>query len=271
MRRRLVGLLALILSVQTTFPPAIQAAQDAAKIVQPSQTVVALGNQDIIEMLRAKLSAEVILAKIKTSPANFDTSPEALKQLQAEGAGESVLLAMVNAPRNAHAGEEGAGARVPAKVTVRILKGTVIDVETAYEINSQLVREGDAISFRVVNPVKVGDVTVIEPGATATARVVKASRGGHFGRAGRLGWTLQDVTAVDGTRVAVEATGRTVGDSKGAKVATQTVLTGLMLWPIAPVALLHGFKRGENAIVPAGKRFTIFVRSDSTVQGRQLH
>jgi hypothetical protein len=52
------------------------------------------------------------------------------------------------------------------------------------------------------------------------------------------------------------------GDSKGAKVATRIALTGVLLGPLAPVALLHGFKRGENAFIPAGKRFAVFVQGD---------
>jgi hypothetical protein len=40
------------------------------------------------------------------------------------------------------------------------------------------------------------------------------------------------------------------------------VLTGVLLGPFAPIALLHGFKRGENAFIPAGKRFAVFVQGD---------
>jgi hypothetical protein len=135
----------------------------------------------------------------------------------------------------------------------------------AYTISSQEVRAGELISFRVVNPVMVDGVVVVSVGATATGRVVKASRGGHWGRAGRIAWTMQDVTAVDGTRVPLQSAGRIVGDSKGTKVATQMILTGALLPLIAPVALLHGFKRGENAFVPAGKRFEASVSRDATV------
>jgi len=71
---------------------------------------------------------------------------------------------------------------------------------------------------------------------------------------------------VDGTRISLASSaGRAVGDSKGAKVATQIILTGALLPLVAPVALLHGFKRGENAFVPAGKRFAVFVGSEATV------
>ena len=153
-----------------------------------------------------------------------------------------------------------------ASQAVTIPRGTVVEIETAYRISSQEIKPGEAISFRVVNPVRVGDKTVIAVGAIATGRVVKASRGGHFGRAGRLAWTMETVNAVDDSRVTIQASGRLVGDSKGAKVATMAVLTAALLWPIAPVGLLHGFKRGENAYLPQGHRFEVTVSNDTQIR-----
>jgi len=79
---------------------------------------------------------------------------------------------------------------------------------------------------------------------------------------------METVNAVDDSRVPIQAAGRVVGDSKGAKVATRMVLTGALLWPIAPVALLHGFKRGGNAYVAQGRRYEVIVSADSTVRLR---
>lgn len=157
------------------------------------------------------------------------------------------------------AAREGVGGRV------KVPAGIVVEVESPYTLSSQLVRKGDRISFRVVNPVRVSGAVVIEQGATATGVVTKASRGGHWGRAGRLAWEMQEVTAADGTRLPLQAGGRLVGDSKGAKVATQTVLVGVLLGPFAPLSLLHGMKRGENAYLPAGKRYEVFVSADTFV------
>ena len=151
-------------------------------------------------------------------------------------------------------------------VQVKIPNGVTVEVESPFDINSQYFRKGDKISFRVVNPVKVDGRVVIAPGATATALVTLAQRGGHFGRAGRLAWAMQDVTAVDGTRISLQAGGRIVGDSHGAKVTTQVLLSaGLGLF--APLGLLAaGFKRGENAILPAGKRLEVSTRGETTVE-----
>jgi hypothetical protein len=124
----------------------------------------------------------------------------------------------------------------------------------------------DKISFRVVNPIIVEGVTVIEQGATATGSIEKSKRGGHWGKAGLFLWTMQSVTAKDGSQVPVRPTSiRLRGDSKGAKVATQMIITGALMPLIAPVALLHGFKRGKDAFIPAGKRYSLVIAGDSFV------
>lgn len=261
-------LLTLLIAQQPLAIPSAAKPQEAAKIIQPSQTAAKpLGNDDVLAMVKAALAPDVIIAKIRSSACNFETTPAALAQLKAGGVPDAVLLALLDT-RSATLAPETASTPViaPAQaLRVQLPKGTPLDIEMAYTISSQEVRAGELISFRVVNPVLVNGVVVIAVGATATGRVVKASRGGHFGRAGRIAWTMQEVTAVDGARIPLASAGRIVGDSKGAKVATQMILTGALLPIIAPVALLHGFKRGENALIPAGKRFEVSVGRDAIV------
>jgi len=272
------------LTVLMLFQAAAGRAQDAAKIVQPSEggaptaqsgrpaqeappaqsaRPAPLTNADVLKMVGAKLAPEVVVEKIKASPCDFDTSPGALKSLKEAGVPDSLLLVMVMSPK--------CGPQPARRVAVEVPAGTVVELETAYTINSQLVRTGDAVTFRVVNPVVVGGQVVVEKGATATALVTRSERGGHFGRAGRIAWAMKEVTAADGSRVPLQFSGRTVGDSKGAKVATQMVVMGALMWPIAPVVLFHGFKRGENAVVPEGKRFDaqVFAPAQVNVLARQ--
>jgi hypothetical protein len=160
-------------------------------------------------------------------------------------------------------GEPQLAARVKPS-TLQIPDGTPVEIEAPYTLSSMDFKPEDKISFRVVDAVKIDGVTVIEQGATATGVVQRSKRGGHWGKAGLFVWTMQTVTAADGSQVPVRATSvRLRGDSKGAKVATAMIITGALMPLIAPVALLHGFKRGENAYIPAGKRYTIFVEGSS--------
>jgi hypothetical protein len=247
---------------------AARSAPPAAGYIQQSQAAdIPLKNRDVLEMVKAHISPEIIVAKIKASACEFETTPAILQHLKADGVPDEVLLAMVMAPRR-ETNKVQASVETAKPLTVKIPFGTIVEVESAFNVSSQEVRTGDAISFRVVYPVMVDGRTVIEPDATATGRVLKASRGGHFGRAGRLAWNMEYVTAVDGTKIPLQSPGRIVGDSKAAKVVTQTIITGALLWVVAPVALLNGFKRGENAILPAGKRFEVIVQEGATVSVR---
>jgi hypothetical protein len=150
---------------------------------------------------------------------------------------------------------------------VKIPDGTPIEVEAPYMYRSMDFKPNDRISFRVVDPVKVDGFTLVEQGANATGRIERAKRGGHWGKAGLLVWTMQSVTAVDGSQIPVRPTSvRLRGDSKGAKVATQMIITGALMPLIAPVALLHGFKRGHDAFIPQGKRYSMVVNGDAAVR-----
>lgn len=261
--QRFLRLLLPILAFAALTTAPVFALSPAAKTIQQSQSSsTPLTNQDVLGMLKADLATELIIAKIKASDCNFDTSPDTLKKLQTDGVPGEIIMAMIVAGKKASVSESAAP---PQRSGVKLPAGTVVDFETIYLINSQEFRKGDAISFRVVNPVIVNGSVLIIQGATATGIVTKAQRNGHWGRAGKITWAMKEVTAVDGTRIPIDFTGHTVGDSKGAKVAAQTIIGGALLGPFFPIALLSGFKRGENAYIPAGKRFQAAVRSDTTI------
>ena len=75
----------------------------AAPSVAPS-IPARLTNKDVLDLYRAGLPEEVLVAKIKSSASgagtDFDTSPNQLKALKATGLGDGVILAMVEAPVN---------------------------------------------------------------------------------------------------------------------------------------------------------------------------
>jgi len=166
-------------------------------------------------------------------------------------------------------------ALTPAR-EVKLPAGIPIDVEVAYTVSSLDLKPGDLLSFRVLVPIVVDGVIVIAKGSLVTGRVAEAKRGQHWGKGGRLSWTMQDVVAVDLTRVPLQAqndlpTGRNgiKGTSHGAEVATRTIVMGALLaplFPIAPLALMSGFKRGEDAVLPQGKRFVVFVQKETILK-----
>jgi hypothetical protein len=168
---------------------------------------------------------------------------------------------------------DASDASQPASRKLKIPAGTPLDIEAVYTVSSVDMRPGDMLSFHVLIPVKVDDVIVIDKYSLVTGRVVESKRGGHWGKAGRLSWMMQDVVAIDLTRVPLQAqkdapTGRNgiKGTGHGGEVVAKTIVFGALLFPASPLALMSGFKRGENAVLPQGKRFVVFVQTDTTVK-----
>jgi hypothetical protein len=140
-------------------------------------------------------------------------------------------------------------------------------------VQSVNVRPSDLLSFRVLVPIKIDDVTVIEKDALVTGRVVEAKRGGRWGKAGKLSWIMVDVVAVDLSRVPVQASkdipdkrNRVRGISHGGEVVARTAVLGALFPPAAVIGVIGGaFKRGGDAVLPEGKRFVIYVQKDTDV------
>lgn len=177
---------------------------------------------------------------------------------------------------------------LPATAELKIPAGTPIEVEVAYTVNSLDLKAGERISFRVLVPIMVDGVTVIEKGALVTARVTQAKRGGHWGKAGKLAWSMEDVVAVDNSRIPLApqtatrseklwslekksanpeiamGAGHIAGTSHGGEVAAVSIASGVFF---PPLALMGGFKRGENAILREGRRFVVAIGKDTLVKG----
>ena len=159
------------------------------------------------------------------------------------------------------------------KRKVKIPAGTPMEIEALHTVRSVNVKRNDYLSFRVLVPIKIEDVIIIEKDALVTGRVVEAKRGGRWGKAGKLSWTMIDVVAVDLTRVPVEISKdfpdnstRIRGISHGGEVAARAIVLGVLVPPAAPIGVIAGaFKRGGDAVLPEGRRFVIYVNKDTEV------
>ena len=195
--------------------------------------------------------------------------------LQATVSAQSRLVA-ADAAKPVQEAQLTSDATVPMKPMRRELKipaGTALEIEAAYTVSSSNVRKYDFLSFRVLVPVKIDGVTLIEENALVTARVVEAKRGGRWGKSGKLSWIMLDVVAADLSRVPVQphqelpgGTDRISGISHGGEVATKAAIMSAVFFPLAPVAIIGGaFKHGEDAILPQGKRFVVYVQKEMSV------
>jgi hypothetical protein len=71
---------------------------DSQDTQTPRATAKPLTNADVLGMLSAGLTQDIVIAKIAASACEFDTSPAALKVLKASNVPGAVMLAMIQAP-----------------------------------------------------------------------------------------------------------------------------------------------------------------------------
>jgi len=134
----------------------------------------------------------------------------------------------------------------PERRELTIPAGTALEIAAANTVRSVDMRPNDFLSFRVLVPVQVDGVTLIEKDALVTGRVVESKR-------------VQPHQELPGGGERIR------GISHGGEVAAKTVMLSVF-WPLAPMAVISGaFKRGEDAILPEGKRFIVYVPKESKV------
>ncbi len=252
MRRVIALTLALNLAALTFAAPKSQ---------EPTQNTAAttaeLTNKDVLDMLKAGLATEIIVAKIKSSPTKFDTSTATLAELKEAKVPDAVIMAMVQptAPTSA------------VETEVTIPDGTEIEIQLKNTLSGQEAKIGNIVDFEIVRDVEVKGVTVFARDSSARARITTAKKSGRWGKAGKLEWAMQDVQAIDGNRIPARFTKRELGDSKGGTVAVAAVATGVLL---GPFGLLWGLKKGRPAVIPAGNRYIVFVHGDTKVKGKTI-
>ncbi len=258
MKRYLSALTILSLSIAVLPLAKVTWAQDDSAVTQAQNT--ALTNIDIVKMLQGGLSPEIVIAKIRTSATKFDTSAEAMTLLKKEGISDAVILAMVEA------GTPKVSSAASGELTeVKVADGQELEVELSRNASGQDMKVGDIVDFTVTQAVIVNGVMIIEKGAPARAHITTAKQAGRWGRAGKLEWAMKDVMTVDGNRIPVRFTERSLGDSRGGTVAVAAVATTVLL---GPLGLLWGLKKGKPAIIPAGNRYAVFVHGDTVAKGR---
>lgn len=217
---------------------------------QQGPAVAPLNNANIVKMRTLRLSADVIVAKIQSSPCEFDTSLGALQKLKQAGVPDKVILAMVMAPA---ATAPPVAAKAPEVVEVKIPGGTPVDVELSYAVSSDDAVDGRVVLMTVAQDVFVDGITVFQRGAEAHGRVTTLKQPGFMGRPpGEFGWTMEYVTAVNGEHVP-------------ANFFSKDMATNPMSSVMGTAGPSWEFKKGKPALVPAGTKFQIIVKNSGAI------
>jgi hypothetical protein len=211
-----------------------------ATATQQSPAVPALNNAAIVKMRTQRLSADVIVAKIQSSPCEFDTTPAALQKLKLAGVPDKVILAMVVAPS---ASAPPPAPKAPEFVNVTVPGGTSVDLELSYVVSSDDATEGRVVLLTVAHDVVIDGTVVFREGAEAHARVSAYKQPGFMNRPpGEIAWTMEYVAAANGDHVPANFF---------SKEATENPMSSLMGAP----GPSWEFKKGKPAVVAAKTKF----------------
>jgi hypothetical protein len=179
----------------------------------------ALTNKDILDMVKKGLNESVIVKVIQASDTSFDTSPDAMTQLQSSGASVKVMDAMLKAEA-IRKKAAATPALTPAPATVApadpnagkllLKEGTEIPLKFAGDVSSRYATPGDKIELTLVSDVKVGDTVVVKQGAKAFVVVTNSKKSGMLpGSNGELTLSMGNMSA-GGTRVRLRGSHGTV-------------------------------------------------------------
>lgn len=161
-----------------------------------------------------------------------------------------VMLAQTAAPAAALA------AQGPAPSTeINLPDGTEITVVTTEEISSKTATEGDALTFKVDEDVKVNDKVVIAKGTLVKGEVSNAKKSGRMGKAGSLGIRVLSTSSVDDQKIKLRASKGKEGDDKTGTTVALVVLFG-------PLGFL---KKGKDAKIKEGTRIKAYTDEEKKV------
>ena len=228
-----------------------------------------LRNPDVLLMVQRGMKSELIIANILTSSCNFDTFPPVLDDLKRRGVPEPVLQVMSvvpNGPPNLpEAGHGGANSLVK---TVRLPKGAAVIVETLYPVSSATFKVNNTIALAVTRPVIVDGALIIPRGTTVRAKIVRAQKARNMGRGGALTFEVEQIVAIDGTKIPVQLSEATEGSNQMSALAVGAAATSALIFPYtAPAALIWGFKKGDDAVIRGSKEFAAVIKGDIQVLG----
>lgn len=156
--------------------------------------VIILKNADIVSMVGAGLASPVIIAKMKASEVDFDTSTPALVELTQKGVSQDIITEMIGRPKGAAASSEAANPYMSAYTGAMAQANNMI---AAIQHPVTLVADGKSVAIdpltgraQAVNAFFKVMVYMVYSGASSSLRIKQrqpeirvrsnGNPGGHF-------------------------------------------------------------------------------------------
>jgi serine/threonine-protein kinase len=267
-------------------PPVVTPAAPAAATPAVAPAEQALNNDNILQMVEAKVAPAVILSQIRNSKTAFVLSAPEIIRLSKAGVSETVIEAMRNpkagpskpaapaasvtpavtptstttATTTAPAPPPAAPAPTPVPaaapsssggsiVAVTLTDGIPFFITLAEDI-PQNAEEGTPLHFTVAKDVRVGDLVVIAKGAAVTGAIAQVGRKGIVGgfRGAKMTLRLLMVDTVDGHKCRIRTQSARTGDGKSERPVETNVKP-----------------KNKDLVAAAGAEYLAYIDGDVTV------
>jgi len=250
-----------------------------------AQNTDTLTNETVARMIYAGVPIQTVLLTIQNAPtAEFRLMPVDLTALSDAKVPEEVIKAMAirmngrpatSAPEATTLTAVSEPTQVPANPPTKIdgfksvagelgnvgviPDGTKVRVRLEQTLSSATADEGQPVQLAVTEDVKIGDATVIAQGATVTGTVTQAIPKRRMGRTGKLDFSIDRVTGIDGDSVPVRySIVKKEGGSHAVRTGVITAGVAAVFWPAAPFMLLA---KGKDTTLNKGMVFEVFTDS----------
>jgi len=145
----------------------------------------------------------------------------------------------------------------PKAENVKVIPdGFEFNVVTIDEITSKTAAEGDPLTFKVAEDVKIDGQIVIAKDSLVKGTVAQAKKAGMMGRGGTLGIRVESAMTVDNQKLKLRSTKGKEGDDKTGTTVALVVLFG-------PLGFL---KKGKNAVIKPGTSIKVYTDEEKKVE-----
>jgi len=192
----------------------------------PAESV--LSNDNIIEMVQAKVAPSVIISQIRSTKSHFNFSTSELIRLSKAGVPENVINAMrdpkgtsalVVPPKPVVPGDTPPPGRTGSHeaVMLSVDDGLPFRITLDQDVLAD-APQGQLLRFTVTDGLQVGDALVIAKGAGVTGAIAsEAGKKKFLGIGGKVTFRLEKVDAVDGQKISIRAAAKRRADGPAAR------------------------------------------------------
>lgn len=156
------------------------------------------------------------------------------------------------------------GCELPDSFSMKILDGTVVELETTQSITSKELKSGDAISLRVASPVAEG-VELIAADTVTIGVITTIDKCGCCDLPSQIFLNISKVATVNGPSISLNLSVRPVRGEHSQAIDHEMAAAALM-FPAASLAVALFATQRKDPVVRLGRRFRALVCGDIEVR-----